>query len=135
MGTVEGFGSMSMTYWDRDIPQPNARREIWLGIVVAIGLLFLMLTLSSCSGQSTQIVLYTPIANSCEKVSAYEWNNAGTAFLCFDKDSKPIGMVSGTAQSPLDLFSSYSNAAILGAAIPLTAGLLMPSTNVTTGRP
>jgi hypothetical protein len=96
--------------------------------------LIVLLILAGCSGQSTQIVLYSPIANSCAKISAYEWNNAATAFICFDKDSKPIGMVSGTAQSPLDLFSSYSNAAILGAAIPLTAGLLTPSTNVTTGK-
>jgi hypothetical protein len=124
-----------MTYWDRDIPQPNARREIWLGIVVAIGLLFLMLTLSSCSGQSTQIVKFTPIANSCEKVSAYEWNNAATSFICFDKNEKPIGMVSGTAESPLDLMSSTANGMILGATIPLAATFLMPAaTTVNTGK-
>ena len=98
-------------------------------------LALIVLLLAGCSGQSSQVVLYTPVADSCAKVSAWTWNSAGTSFICFDGNAKPIGMVSGTAQSPLDIATGYANAAVLGAAIPLTAGLLMPAVSVSTAKP
>ena len=104
---------------------------------IVIGLLLLtvlVLMLAGCSGVSTQAVAYMPAPDSCVKVSAYEWNNAATSFICFGPDGKVIGMVAGTAQSPLDLVSGYANAALIGAMIPLGASLLAPATTVTTGK-
>lgn len=99
---------------------------------IALIILFLLV---GCSGQSSQIVKFTPVASACVKSSAWNLTSAATSFICFDKDEKVIGMVSGTAQSPLDIATGYANAAVLGAAIPLTAGLLMPAVSVSTAKP
>ena len=107
--------------------------DITIGVLILAAVL-LLLTAVGCSGVSTQTVAFLPAPNSCVKVSAYSWNSAATAMPCFGADGKPIGLVQGTGQSPLDLFSSYANAAVLGAVIPLTAGLLAPTTTVTTGK-
>ena len=80
--------------------------------------------MAGCSGQSSQVVLYTPVADSCAKVSAWTWNSAATSFICFDKDAKPIGMVPGTAQSPLDLVSGTTNAAIIAGGAAVAAALI-----------
>lgn len=87
-------------------------------------LALIVLLLAGCSGQSSQIVLYTPIASACVKVSAWTWNSAGTSFICFDGNAKPIGMVSGTAQSPLDLVSGTTNAAIIAGGAAVAAALI-----------
>jgi hypothetical protein len=86
--------------------------------------LIALLLLAGCSGQSSQVVLYTPVADSCAKVSAWTWNSAGASFICFDGNAKPIGMVSGTAQSPLDLVSGTTNAAIIAGGAAVAAALI-----------